>query len=97
VNKINLTKNEIIKNLSIKTGFSVQLSKKIITNLLNILSLIIKNNALKLKGIGSFKLIKKKERIGRNPKTRKEYIISARNSVSFISSKKLLNLLNKNK
>ncbi len=97
MNKINLTKNEIIKNLSIKTGFSAQLSKKIITNLLNILSLIIKNNGLKLKGIGSFKLIKKKERIGRNPKTRKEYIISARNSVSFISSKKLLNLLNKNK
>ena len=62
MNKINLTKNEIIKNLSIKTGFSAQLSKKIITNLLNILSLIIKNNGLKLKGIGSFKLIKKKRK-----------------------------------
>ncbi len=97
MNKNNLTKNEIIKNLSIKTGFSEQLSKEIITNLLNILIPIIKNDGLKLKGIGSFKVIKKKKRIGRNPKTKEEHIISARNSVSFIASKKLLNLLNKNK
>jgi integration host factor subunit alpha len=97
VNKNNLTKNKIIKNLSIKTGFSEQLSKKIITDLLNILIITIKNNGLKLKNIGSFKLIKKKERVGRNPKTKEEYIISARNSVSFTASKKLLNLLNKNK
>ena len=97
MNKNNLTKNKIIKNLSIKTGFSEQLSKKIITDLLNILIITIKNNGLKLKNIGSFKLIEKKERVGRNPKTKEEYIISARNSVSFTASKKLLNLLNKNK
>ena len=46
--------------------------------------------------IGSFKVIQKKERTGRNPKNSKNYTISARKSLSFIASKKLTKLLNKN-
>ena len=36
----------------------------------------------------------KKERLGRNPKTREEFIISSRKSISFTISKKILNNLN---
>ena len=48
-----------------------------------------------LKNIGSFKKKDKKERIGRNPKTKEEFIIHSRKSISFTSSTKLLEKLNK--
>lgn len=90
----NFTKKDIIKYLSEKTGFSELLSKSIINDLLKTLVEIIKTENLNLKNIGTFKLIDKKERIGRNPKTNEEFIISSRKSISFSSSKKIVNLLN---
>jgi integration host factor subunit alpha len=93
INKATLTKNEISKNLSIKTGFPKTLSKEIIDSLIDILIENINPNGIKLKNIGSFKIIKKKERLGRNPKTKEQFIISSRNSISFTASKKLLNNL----
>ena len=90
VNKNNLTKIDIIKNLSKKTGFSTLLSKKLINDFLDVIIHQIKVKELNLKNIGSFKLIKKKERLGRNPKTKEEFIISARKSLRYVASKKLL-------
>tara|TARA_X000001036_G_scaffold215211_1_gene201521 strand:+ start:2138 stop:2431 length:294 start_codon:yes stop_codon:yes gene_type:complete len=97
VNKDNLTKKNIVKNLSEKTGFSINYSKKIIDDFILIINEEIRNNSLNLKNIGSFKLIKKKERLGRNPKTNEKFIISSRKSISFTASKKILDILNKNK
>ena len=91
----NLKKLDIIKNLSDNTGFSLNFSKKLIDDLIKILSINIKTDNLKLKNIGTFKLLNKKERIGRNPKTKKEFIISARKSISFSPSKKISEDLNK--
>ena len=91
----NLKKLDIIKNLSDNTGFSLNFSKKLIDDLIKILSISIKTDDLKLKNIGTFKLLNKKERIGRNPKTKKEFIISARKSISFSPSKKISEDLNK--
>jgi len=95
VKKNNLTKKDLVKNLSIKKGFSNNFSAKLINDLLNILINTIKIEDLRLKNIGAFKLIKKKKRLGRNPKTKKEHIIISRNSVSFVASKKLLENLNR--
>jgi nucleoid DNA-binding protein len=94
--KNNLTRNNIVKNLSNKTGFSLNFSKKLVDDLLDILIKNIKNEKFILKNIGTFKLIDKKERFGRNPKTRKEFIISSRKSLVFIASKKILDILNSN-
>ena len=44
---------------------------------------------VKLSGFGNFSLLKKKARPGRNPKTGKEYMISARTSISFKPGRKL--------
>ena len=93
VNKVSLTKKEIIRNLSIKTGFPNSLSKKLVDCLIKILVENINPKGIKLKNIGSFKIIKKKERLGRNPKTKEKFIINSRNSLSFIASKKLINNL----
>tara|TARA_X000001036_G_C20009931_1_gene534010 strand:- start:209 stop:499 length:291 start_codon:yes stop_codon:yes gene_type:complete len=88
-------KKDLIKDITFKTGLSSNVSKKIFNDLVNILIQNIKNGSLVLKNIGSFKIIEKKERIGRNPKTKKEFIISARKTVSFTPSKKIIENLNK--
>ncbi len=90
----NLTKIDFSKNLSAKTGFPISVAKKIIDDLIDIYSKMIKDNNLVLKNIGTFNLIAKNERIGRNPKTKKEYLIIKRNSIHFIASKNLSKILN---
>ncbi len=87
----NLTKIDIIKDLSNKTGFSKNYSKKIVDSLVKYLILNIKSGSFSLKNVGKFNIIYKKQRIGRNPKTKKEFIISARNSISFTPSKNIKN------
>ena len=92
--KKNITKREISESLSQRTGFPLSLSKKLITNLLNIMSDQVKKDNLVIKNLGSFNLIVKNERIGRNPKTKEEFIINKRKTISFSSSKNLTNYLN---
>ncbi len=94
MSKNNFKKIDFSKNLSKKTGYSLVFSKKIHKDLIDILQNQIKNNLLVLKNIGKFKLIEKKERIGRNPKNKKEYIIEKRKSISFIASKNILKKIN---
>ena len=95
--KNNLTKIDIAKELSKKTGYSLELSKILINNLLIVLISSIKKNKLSLKNIGTFRLINKSERIGRNPITKENFVITSRKSISFISSKKLLRVVNLSK
>tara|TARA_B000000437_G_scaffold189350_1_gene147185 strand:- start:67 stop:360 length:294 start_codon:yes stop_codon:yes gene_type:complete len=93
--KKDFKKIDLVKDLSLKTGYSQNYSKKIVDDLINIFIQNIKSGNLNLKNIGSFKLLNKKERIGRNPKTKEEFIISSRKSLSFTSSKKIIDNLNK--
>ena len=90
----NITKIDFSKNMSDKTGFTISLSKKIVDDMLIIFTEMIKNNDLVLKNIGTFKLSKKNERIGRNPKTKEKFLISERKSIRFIVSKNLSKVLN---
>ncbi len=92
--KNNLRKIDIVKILSNKTGYSQSFSKKLVNDFTNSLILNIKRENLHLKNIGKFNKIYKKERIGRNPKTKEPFMIKSRFSISFIPSKRLLNTLN---
>ncbi len=92
--KKNITKKEITKILSEKIGLSSLYSKKIVNDLIQIIIKQIKNNNLILKNIGTFKIISKNERIGRNPKTKEQFLIKKRKSISFISSKNLTKIIN---
>ena len=89
----NLTKIDLINKLSIVTGYSKIFSGKLVNDLIEIILLNIKSDNFQLKNIGSFKLILKKERIGRNPKTKEEFIITSRKQISFTPSKKIINNL----
>ena len=90
-----LKKKDLVNNLSLKTGFSLNYSKKIIDDFIEIIIQNIKSGQLILKNIGSFKVIYKNERIGRNPKTKKKFLISSRKTISFIPSKNISDDLNK--
>jgi len=90
----NYTKNNFIEHLSKKTGFSKNISKKLINDLLQILTQNLVEGNLVLKNFGVFKIKQKEKRIGRNPKTKEEFIIKKRKSLTFSASKKVSNFLN---
>ena len=90
----NLTKEDICIFLSRKKGYSVLYSKKIINNLIEILIDEIKENSFNLKNLGTFKILNKKERIGRNPRTKEIYKIKARKTLAFKPSTNLSRKIN---
>ena len=93
----NLTKFEISKKLIEETGFSSLYSKKLVNDFFDCIKENIKEKKFKLKNIGTFKVLNKKQRIGRNPKTREEKKISKRNVILFKASKEFKELINKKK
>ena len=95
MHKENFKKKDLIKHVSLNTGFSFNFSKKLVEDLIEIISENIKKDNFNLKNIGSFKILHKKERLGRNPKTNQKFTITARKSVSFKISKKINNKINK--
>ena len=87
-----LTKKDISKLINSKLGLSDSYSLDITSDLIKILKKQIKKKSLTIKNFGTFKVLNKNERIGRNPKNNKEYIIPAGKTLSFISSKKKSNI-----
>ena len=53
------------------------------------------NGYVKIHNFGSFKVTRKKSRIGRNPKTLETVMISERNVLKFKPSKSILEYINK--
>ena len=94
INKTQLTKKDISKKINLKIGLSNSYTNKITDNLILILKDLIKNKEVHIKNFGSFKMVKKNERIGRNPKTNETYLIKGRKSLSFKISKNLNNKIN---
>ena len=92
--KTQLTKNHLAKKISSKIGISSLYSDELISDIITILKSLIKKKKINIANFGTFKLIHKKERVGRNPKNKKEYIITARKSLSFKVSKKIDNKMN---
>jgi len=83
----NLTKYYLSKSISNKTGLSFTLSKKLIEDLLKSIEIVVKKEKVYIKNFGTFKILQKKERLGRNPKTKETFIVKARKSISFKVSK----------
>lgn len=96
--RINLTKKDIINSLYMHLGFSKKILDTILDDILYIIIVNLKKNKkVKISNFGTFEIRKKKEREGRNPKTKEKKYISARNVVLFKASKdfkKFVNLKN---
>jgi len=95
--RINLTKKEIINSIYMQIGFSKKISENIFEDVFQIiLKNIITKKKIKIAKFGTFSLRKKNQRIGRNPKTKDEIIISERNVILFRPSKELKKYINNN-
>ena len=94
-----ITKKDLSYFISQNTGLSAIYVKKIIEDLLNlIITELINNNAININTFGTFKILNKSKRIGRNPKTGQEVPITARSVVTFRASNVLKSKVNtKNK
>ena len=93
--RINLTKKDIVNSIYMQIGFSKKISETLLEDIFQIiLKNILLENKVKISKFGTFILRKKKERTGRNPKTKKAEIISARNVILFKPSKHLKNSIN---
>ena len=93
--RINLTKKEIVNSIYMQIGFSKNISETLLEDIFQlILNNLIKHKKLKIAKFGTFELRKKKQRIGRNPKTKERKIISARNVILFKPSKEFKKFIN---
>jgi integration host factor subunit alpha len=88
---VGLGKKDIIKNIYSKTQLSSKDSRKVLDFFINYL---VNNKNIKLSNFGSFTLVNTPKRIGRNPKTKEEFLIKAREKISFKASKKIKSFLN---
>ncbi len=93
--KKTITREYLANRIKEELGLSRSESLKLVSLILNNLSNSIKKDKLvKLPNLGTFKIRKKNSRIGRNPKTGEESVITARSVVSFNTSEKLKSRLN---
>tara|TARA_B100000575_G_C22650632_1_gene399492 strand:- start:207 stop:506 length:300 start_codon:yes stop_codon:yes gene_type:complete len=93
--RINLTKKDLVNLVYMQLGFSKQISENLIEDFfLTIVSNIKREKKLKLSNFGTFTVREKKSRIGRNPKTKEEKMISSRNVILFKPSKDFKEFVN---
>ena len=93
--RINLTKKNIVNALYMQIGYSKKVSENLLEDIFElILDNLIRHNKVKIAKFGTFILRKKTKRIGRNPKTKENIIISERKVILFRPSKELKKLVN---
>jgi integration host factor subunit alpha len=94
--KKNFTRKDLSNNVHQNLGFSKNISSLIIDDFFeSLISGLIKFNEIKISSFGTFKVVDKKERIGRNPKTKVEAKIVARKVVKFKPSNTIKEQLNR--
>ena len=96
--RINLTKKDLVNLIYMQLGFSKQISENLIEDFLaTIVTNIKQEKKLKLSKFGTFTIRQKKSRIGRNPKTKENKVISERDVVLFKPSKEFKEFINQKK
>lgn len=92
-----LTKATMVNYLNENIGLSKRECQVFFEAFIDIISdELIRKKDVKIVNFGIFRVIKKKSRIGRNPKTKVEVMISERNVIKFRSSNFLLSFVNSN-
>ena len=85
-----ITKLDLVNHLNEKLGLNKVESKELVEAFFDeIKKSLINNEEVKLSGFGNFKILNKRERPGRNPKTGEPAIISARKVITFKAGQKL--------
>ena len=90
-----LTRAELAELIYSEVGISKTEASEIVDQFFEeIINDLVDGNSVKLTSFGTFSVRHKKERIGRNPKTKEEAIIDARRVISFKASKELKKRIN---
>ena len=85
-----ITKLDLVNHLNEKLGLNKVESKELVEAFFDeIKKSLINNEEVKISGFGNFKILNKRVRPGRNPKTGEPAIISARKVVTFKAGQKL--------
>ena len=93
--RINLTKKDLVNLVYMRLGFSKKISSNLIEEFFfQIVDNLIKEKKIKISNFGTFSIKSKKSRIGRNPKTKEEKMISSREVILFKPSKDFKNYIN---
>jgi integration host factor subunit alpha len=87
-------KKDICNNISSKALISKDDSKKFFTNFLNLVSSKSKSRIVKISNFGTFYTKNTPQRLGRNPKTKEEFVISKRSKLFFKPSNKIRGIIN---
>ena len=91
---MSFSKKNIAKNISSNINVSEAESKLLVDSFINFIKTKSRNSSLKIASFGTFSKKKTPQRVGRNPKTQQEFIISERSKLKFSASNKLRNLIN---
>ena len=90
-----LTRAELAELIYSEVGISKTEASEIVDQFFEEIILdLIDGNSVKLTSFGTFSVKHKKERIGRNPKTKESVIIPSMKKIVFKPSKKIKNQLN---
>ena len=91
----NITRIEIADSIHSEFGLPKKDCIEFVSDIIDIIIEGLQNtNKVKIHNFGTFKLRRKKARLGRNPKTKESVMIPPRNVISFIPSKYILKKLN---
>tara|TARA_B100000029_G_scaffold505426_1_gene586113 strand:- start:2869 stop:3165 length:297 start_codon:yes stop_codon:yes gene_type:complete len=94
----NITKNDVSKEIYSNLGIPIIFSEKIVNLILEVITEgLNKNNKVKISGFGTFKLLNKAARPGRNPKTKEDYEVKARKTIAFYPSAEVKKIINDEK
>ena len=91
---MSLKKSDIAKNISSKASISEFTSKELVDSFIDIIKLKSNEQDVKVASFGTFVNKVTPQRVGRNPKTGEEHIITERVKLNFIVSNKVKQQLN---
>lgn len=90
-----MNKNDLILAISEKSGISVKKAKKVVNSITaSIQETLSKSEDVKISDFGSFQVVTKKERKGRNPQTNEEILIPSSKSPVFKAAQFLKDKVN---
>jgi|TARA_B110000908_G_scaffold165262_1_gene214427 nucleoid DNA-binding protein len=91
---MNITKKDISKKIAHNSEASLSESVRILDKFIEILSSNLLDKSIKIGRFGTFQKYQTKERIGRNPKTLKSYIIKPIDKIKLNISNKVKETIN---
>ncbi|MBQ1823566.1 MAG: HU family DNA-binding protein [Fibrobacter sp.] len=93
--RTNITKKDIVEDISLRTGLTQVETKTIVESFLDALVKgLMQGNNIEIRGFGRFKLKERKQRSARNPRTGETVVINAGTKPVFEASKELIKSLN---